>query len=234
MHQCAALVCRPGKPAKRRGLSAGVDRLPAVSDELERLAERVRACRICVEHPRGRPLPHEPRPVLQPSSSARILLAGQAPGTKVHMSGMPFTDASGDRLRSWLGVSSEEFYDAEKFAIVPMGFCFPGQDAKGGDLPPRRECAPAWRPQLMALMPQVDLVLTIGGYAQSWHMGAARPASLTQTVMNWRAIWDAPGTPRVLPLPHPSWRNTGWLKKNPWFEIDLLPFLRSEIRYRIG
>lgn len=172
--------------------------------------------------------------MLLPSSTARILLAGQAPGTKVHLSGMPFTDASGDRLRSWLGVSAQEFYDTENFAIVPMGFCFPGQDAKGGDLPPRRECAPAWRAQLMALMPQIDLILTIGGYAQSWHMAAARGASLTETVRNWRNVWDAQGGgPKVLPLPHPSWRNTGWLKKNPWFEMDLLPFLRSEIRYRI-
>ncbi|MGX5847794.1 uracil-DNA glycosylase family protein [Mesorhizobium sp. PL10] len=201
---------------------------------LERLTAKIRACRICVDNPVGRPLPHEPRPVLLPSSSARILLASQAPGTKVHLSGMPFTDASGDRLRSWLGVSTDEFYDTEKFAIVPMGFCFPGQDAKGGDLPPRRECAPAWRAPLMALMPQIDLVLTIGSYAQSWHMGAARRPSLTETVMGWRAIWDAPANPKVLPLPHPSWRNTGWLKQNPWFEMDLLPFLRSEIRYRIA
>lgn len=204
-----------------------------MSQALERLTERVRACRICIDEPRGRPLPHEPRPVLQPSSTARILLAGQAPGTKVHLSGMPFTDASGDRLRNWLGVSAQEFYDTEKFAIVPMGFCFPGQDAKGGDLPPRRECAPAWRSDLMALMPQIDLVLTIGGYAKAWHMGTTRLPSLTETVRNWRAIWDGPSMPKVLPLPHPSWRNTGWLKKNPWFEMDLLPFLRSEIRYRI-
>lgn len=172
--------------------------------------------------------------MLRPSSSARILIASQAPGTKVHMSGTPFTDASGDRLRDWLGVSSEEFYDTTKFAIVPMGFCFPGQDAKGGDLPPRRECAAAWRAPLMALMPHIDLVLTIGLYAQSWHMGAARRPSLTETVMDWRTIWDAPTIPKVLPLPHPSWRNTGWLKRNPWFEMDLLPFLRSEIRYRLG
>ncbi|RUX44989.1 uracil-DNA glycosylase family protein [Mesorhizobium sp. M4A.F.Ca.ET.050.02.1.1] len=205
-----------------------------MSEALERLTARVRACRICVERPLGRPLPHEPRPVLRPSSTARILLASQAPGSKVHLSGMPFTDASGDRLRSWLSVTSEEFYDTEKFAIVPMGFCFPGQDAKGADLPPRRECAPAWRAELMALMPQIDLVLTIGMYAQSWHMGAARQSSLTETVRNWRAIWEAPARPRVLPLPHPSWRNTGWLKKNPWFEMDLLPFLRAEIRYRLG
>jgi len=201
--------------------------------ELEQLVAQVRACRICVETPSGRPLPHEPRPVLRPSSTARILLASQAPGTKVHLSGLPFTDASGDRLRDWLGVSSEEFYDTGKFAIVPMGFCFPGQDAKGADLPPRKECAPAWRAQLMASMPQIELVLTIGIYAQSWHMGTARRASLTETVHDWRTVWNAATGPKVLPLPHPSWRNTGWLKKNPWFEMELLPFLKSEIRSRI-
>lgn len=205
-----------------------------MSAQLERLTAKVRACRICVKEPLGRPLPHEPRPVLLPSSTARILLASQAPGTRVHQTGMPFTDASGDRLRNWLGVTSEEFYDTNKFAIVPMGFCFPGQDAKGGDLPPRAECAPAWREPLMALMPQIDLVLTIGIYAQRWHMGAARLPSLTETVANWRDIWANPGVPKVLPLPHPSWRNTGWLKRNPWFEMDLLPFLQEEIRNRIN
>lgn len=204
-----------------------------MSGELESFTARVRACRICVEQPIGKPLPHEPRPVLLPSASARILIAGQAPGTKVHITGMPFTDASGDRLRSWLGVTSEEFYDPQNFAIVPMGFCFPGQDAKGGDLPPRRECAPSWRAPLMALMPQVDLVLTIGLYAQAWHMGAARHGSLTETVMNWRAVFSTPTRPLVLPLPHPSWRNTGWLKRNLWFETDLLPFLKTEIRSRM-
>ena len=204
-----------------------------MSEELERFTARVRACRICVEQPIGKPLSHEPRPVLLPSSSARILIAGQAPGTKVHISGMPFTDASGDRLRSWLGVTSEEFYDPRNFAIVPMGFCFPGQDAKGGDLPPRRECAPAWRAPLMALMPQIDLVLTIGLYAQAWHMGDTRRASLTATVMNWREVFAAPKLPLVLPLPHPSWRNSGWLKRNLWFETDLLPFLKKEIRHRL-
>jgi uracil-DNA glycosylase len=202
--------------------------------DLGRLTGAIRACRICVENPIGKLLPQEPRPVLVPSSTARVLIASQAPGTKVHLSGVPFTDASGDRLRNWLGVTAEEFYDPDKFAIVPMGFCFPGQDAKGGDLPPRRECAPAWRAPLMAAMPQIDLVLTIGIYAQAWHMGAARAPSLTATVMNWRAIFAAPENPKVLPLPHPSWRNTGWLKRNPWFEMDLLPFLKREIRSRLG
>jgi uracil-DNA glycosylase len=179
-------------------------------------------------------LPHEPNPVLAPSSRARVLIAGQAPGTKVHLSGRPFTDASGDRLRGWLGVSPEEFYDTDNFAILPMGFCFPGQDAKGGDLPPRRECAPAWRARLMALMPQVELVLTIGLYAQAWHIGELRRGSLTETVSNWREIFAAKERPSVLPLPHPSWRNTGWLRKNPWFEMELLPVLKTEIRRHIG
>jgi uracil-DNA glycosylase len=203
-------------------------------ESLDQLTRRVRACRICIEQPIGRPLPHEPRPVLLPSSTAKILIASQAPGTKVHLSGMPFTDASGDRLRNWLGVTREEFYDTRKFAIVPMGFCFPGQDAKGGDLPPRRECAPAWRGPLMARMPQIELVLTIGLYAQAWHMGEVRKGSLTETVRDWRSIFTAPSRPTVLPLPHPSWRNTGWLKKNPWFETDLLPFLKSEVRSRLN
>jgi uracil-DNA glycosylase len=205
-----------------------------MSVELDRLASAIRACRICVDNPVGKPLPHEPRPVVVVSATARILIASQAPGTKVHASGRPFTDASGDRLRNWLGVTPDEFYDARNFAIVPMGFCFPGQDAKGGDLPPRRECAPAWRANLMAAMPQIDLILTIGIYAQSWHMSTARRASLSETVAGWRAVWAGQGTPKVLPLPHPSWRNTGWLKKNPWFETELLPFLKSEIRRRLA
>ncbi len=204
-----------------------------ISMELGELVAEIKACRICVEQPVGKPLPHEPRPVVVPSASARILIAGQAPGTKVHLSGAPFTDASGDRLRDWLGVSSDEFYDPDKFAIVPMGFCFPGQDEKGGDLPPRRECAPAWRARLMAGMKQVDVVLAIGQYAQRWHMEAARARSLTDTVADWRAAWARSSSPHVLPLPHPSWRNTGWIKRNPWFEMELLPFLRTEIRRRL-
>lgn len=203
-----------------------------LSADLAALSTEMRACRICLDAPLGKPLPHEPRPVFVPSSTARILIAGQAPGTKVHLSGKPFTDRSGDRLRDWLGVTPDEFYDADKFALAPMGFCFPGQDAKGSDLPPRKECAPAWRTRFMALMPQIDLVLTIGIYAQAWHMGA-RPGSLTGTVADWKSIFERSGARKVLPLPHPSWRNTGWLKKNPWFEADLLPFLRAEVRVRL-
>ncbi|MEO9337879.1 uracil-DNA glycosylase family protein [Mesorhizobium sp. SB112] len=200
----------------------------------EAVAGEIRACRICVERPVGKPLPHEPRPVVVASNTARILIAGQAPGTKVHATGIPFNDASGDRLRDWLGVSREQFYDSDLFAIAPMGFCFPGQDSKGGDLPPRRECAPAWRERLMESMPQINLVLTIGIYAQAWHLGRLRAKSLTETVMGWRGYAEAvTNGPMILPLPHPSWRNTGWIKKNPWFETDLLPFLKAEIHKRI-
>jgi uracil-DNA glycosylase len=202
--------------------------------ELADLVARIRACRICRDTPAGQPLAHEPRPVVMASSQAKVLIAGQAPGTKVHATGLPFNDRSGDRLRDWLGVTRDAFYDARNFAIAPMGFCFPGQDAKGGDLPPRRECAPAWRGELLSLMPQVELVLAIGLYAQRWHLGEARRASLTETVFDWRAIFMRNAVPRVLPLPHPSWRNTAWLKKNPWFEEELLPVLRREIAIRIS
>ncbi len=197
--------------------------------ELEDLARQARACRLCRDNPVGAPLPHEPRPVFTVSTKARILIASQAPGARVHESGKPFTDRSGDRLREWMAVSTEEFYDPDLVAILPMGFCFPGNDRHGGDLPPRRECAPRWRADMLALMPQIDLVLVIGQYAQGWHLGKARGASLSETVQDWRRHIDL----GVIPLPHPSWRNTGWLKRNPWFESDLLPVLRKEIRDRI-
>lgn len=199
-----------------------------MSRRLDRLVADIRACRLCIDDPVGRPLPHEPRPIVRASSTARICLIGQAPGTRVHASGMPFTDPSGDRLRDWMGVTSEEFYDEGKIAIVPMGFCFPGQDARGGDLPPRRECAPRWHAELFALMPQVEFRLLIGQYAQSRYLGAARKANLTDTVAAWRDYM-----PSVLPLPHPSWRNNAWIRKNPWFEKDILPALRKKVRMLI-
>ena len=202
-----------------------------MSNSLNVLAAQVRKCRVCRDTPKaGKPaLPHEPRPVLQVSSTARIMIAGQAPGTRVHASGKPFTDPSGDRLRDWMGMPEEVFYDPDKLAIVPMGFCFPGLDAKGGDLPPRTECAPLWRDGLMQAMPQVTLVLAIGMYAQNWHMGNQRKSTLTETVRNWRQYHEM-NPISVIPMPHPSWRNTGWLKKNPWFEAELLPVLKADVK----
>lgn len=200
-------------------------------EDLHVITARARACRLCRDQPApGKPpLPHEPRPVLQVSSTARLLIAGQAPGTRVHASGRPFTDPSGDRLRAWMGVGADIFYDAARVAIMPMGFCFPGLDDKGGDLQPRPECAPVWRDRLMAAMPQVECVLAIGMYAQAWHLAGRRRRTLTETVSNWRE-YRALAPVRVMPLPHPSWRNTAWLKKNPWFEAELLPVLQGDVK----
>lgn len=203
-----------------------------MSRALEQLSSDIRACRICVEAPRGKPLPHEPRPVLIASAVARILIAGQAPGTRVHASGKPFTDPSGDRLRSWLAVTPDQFYNPDNFAIAPMGFCFPGLDANGGDLPPRRECAPVWRARLLELMPQIELVIAIGGYAQRWHLGTDTARNVEQSVIAWRT--HAARTPPIFALPHPSWRNSGWLKRNPWFEADLLPDLQKAVRTHLN
>ena len=200
---------------------------------LSDLVSRIRACRLCVEAPEGAPLPHEPRPVLRPSTTARLCVCGQAPGTRVHASGTPFMDPSGKRLRAWMGVDRTVFYDTQRVAIAPVGFCFPGLDDKGGDLPPRRECAKTWRTALFALMPQLELVLLVGLYAQKWHLQKARERTLTETVRNWRRYAEPEGggpRPRYLPLPHPSWRNNGWLRKNPWFEAELVPYLQAETR----
>jgi uracil-DNA glycosylase len=197
----------------------------------DNLAVQLRACRICRDAPRyGTTLPHEPRPIIQGSATARLCIASQAPGTRAHASGIPFADRSGTRLRDWLSMDETTFYDASKVAIVPMGSCFPGQDAKGGDLGPRRECAEAWRQPLFQALPQLDLVLLIGQYAQAWHLGDNFKDGLTETVRRWRDILGSPQKPRILPLPHPSWRNNGWLKKNPWFEAELLPTLQREVR----
>lgn len=204
---------------------------PDPDQTCEALLRRIRACRICCDAPAGPPLPHEPRPVLRVSPTARLLICGQAPGIKVHQSGIPFTDRSGDRLRDWLGVTAEEFYDTTRVAIVPMGFCFPGYDAKGSDLPPRAECAPAWRDQVLAQLPATELLLTVGTYAIRWHMPERARAPLAQTLADWRAVLAEPRNgPPILPLPHPSWRNTGWLKAHPWFEADVLPELKSRVR----
>jgi uracil-DNA glycosylase len=196
-------------------------------ETLERLSAKIKACRICLETPKGRPLPHEPRPVFQISSTARLLIVGQAPGTRVHASGRPFTDQSGVRLRQWLGIDENLFYDERHIAIVRMGFCFPGQDAKGGDLPPRPECAPAWRAKLLSHLKQVGLVICLGRPAQHWHLGEHAGESLTEAVRNWRRGLAL--DPKVVALPHPSWRNNAWLNKNPWFAERLLPALRQEM-----
>ena len=185
------------------------------------LLAEVRACTLCAAH-----LPLGPRPVLQLHPSARILIAGQAPGRKVHESGVPFDDASGDRLRAWLGVSRDTFYDARQIAILPMGFCFPGA-GKSGDLPPRPECALAWRAQLLSHLNHLELTVVIGQYALDHHLpgtGGAVGGSVTQTVQGWRSHG-----PQTMPLPHPSPRNNIWLKRNPWFEVDLLPVLRARV-----
>jgi uracil-DNA glycosylase len=197
---------------------------------LEATLAALAACRICRDAPRyGKPLPHEPRPVIQAAATARLCIAGQAPGTRVHASGRPFTDPSGDRLRDWLGLDAAAFYDASTVAIVPMGHCFPGLDARGGDLPPRRECAETWRARVFSALPNLELVVVIGQYAVDWHLGRGRYASLTAAVADYRALLGGQGGCRMIALPHPSWRNNSWLKKNEWFVYELLPTLRAEV-----
>jgi uracil-DNA glycosylase len=188
-------------------------------DPLDAVVAAARACRVCAAH-----LPLGPRPVLRARGSARLLIVGQAPGTRVHETGVPWNDPSGDRLRDWLALDRPAFYDEARIAIVPMGFCYPGRDAHGGDRPPRPECAPLWHPPLRAAMPGIELTLLVGGYAQRYYLGRGRRASLTETVRAWRDY-----LPAFLPLPHPSWRNTAWLRKNPWFEADLVPELRRQV-----
>jgi uracil-DNA glycosylase len=198
---------------------------------LDTLLDEISRCRICRDAPTQKShLPHEPRPVVRLSATSRIAIVGQAPGTRVHASGVPFDDPSGDRLRDWMAVSRDEFYDVLRIAVIPMGFCFPGLDAKGGDLGPRKECAPAWRDRVMAEATGISLTLVIGLYAQAWHLGKARKRNLTETVNAWRDYYDPEASRRILPLPHPSWRNNAWIRKNPWFETELLPVLQRDVR----
>lgn len=200
----------------------------------DRTVAGLRLCRICRERPQHGPaLPHEPLPIVQGSATARLCIASQAPGNRAHRAGRPFLDPSGVRLRAWLGLDETAFYDAARVAIMPMGHCFPGYDAKGGDLPPRRECAPVWRKALFEGLPELELILAIGQYAQGWHLGRLE-GGLTGTVARWRTILASDRRPRVLPLPHPSWRNNGWLKCHPWFEAELLPVLRQEVARVMG
>lgn len=182
---------------------------------LEDLATAARACTVCAAH-----LPLGPRPVFQVSSAARILIISQAPGTKVHLTGIPFNDASGDRLRGWMGVTRDEFYDPSKIAILGMAFCYPGKFAAGGDLPPRPECAPLWHEKFLSLMPNIALTLLIGSYAQRRYLG---PGTMTEYVRNSGADKN------FLALPHPSWRTIGWEAKNPWFAAEILPRLRNVV-----
>jgi uracil-DNA glycosylase len=187
-------------------------------ESLKRLLGEIRACRICEAE-------LEPRPVIHASVTAKILVASQAPGIRVHRSGQSFNDTSGDRLRDWMGVTREEFYDERRVALAGMAFCFPGYDAGGSDRPPPPICARHWRTRLMAALPRVELIILAGSYALDWHLGDSAKSNMTETVRAWRDYG-----PRHIPLPHPSWRNNGWLKQNPWFERELLPSLRRRVR----
>jgi uracil-DNA glycosylase len=204
-------------------LSGSNARLRPMTDLPCDLARDIAACTLCHARFAATATAHAPRPVVWFRPGARLLIAGQAPGMRVHLSGRPFDDPSGDRLRDWLGLSRDEFYYRDRVAIVPMAFCFPGYDAKGADLPPPPVCARTWHGQVMDRLGRIGLRILVGGHAHRWHLGSRAP--VTQTVADWRA--HAPG---VFPLPHPSWRNTAWLRKNPWFAAEVLPALRAAVR----
>lgn len=192
---------------------------------LQSVLDDIRGCRACAGE-----LPHEPRPVVRVFPQTRLLICGQAPGRRVHESGLPFTDPSGDRLRDWLGVDAETFYSDPRIGVAAQAFCYPGtapnrNGRSGGDYPPPRRCAELWRPRLLAEAPPMALTLLVGGYAQQWALGARALPTLGETVENWRAY-----LPDMLPLPHPSWRNTAWLKRRPWFEAEVVPYLRGRVR----
>jgi len=186
---------------------------------LDAVLADIHACRACAGE-----LPHEPRPVVRVRPETRLLICGQAPGRRVHESGLPFDDPSGERLRGWMGVDRGVFYGEPAIGVAAMAFCFPGTNPKGGDYPPPRRCATLWRPHLLAQLPNVELTLLVGSYAQAWALGARARRSMTETVRAWREF-----LPDFLPMPHPSWRNTHWLKRNPWFEAEVAPWLRERV-----
>lgn len=194
------------------------------SRAFNRLLRDVRGCAVCAET-----LPLGPRPVVKGKQSARVMIIGQAPGTKVHESGIPWNDASGRRLRDWLDLEDETFYDEALIAIVPMGFCYPGANPKGGDNPPRPECAPLWHQPLRAALPHIELTLLVGQYAQRWYLKRLMKKTMTETVRCYREY-----LPTFLPTPHPSWRTTHWQKKNPWFEAEIVPELRQRVHALIA
>ena len=186
------------------------------------LEAEIAACRICADH-----LPHGVRPVASFSATARLLIIGQAPGSKVHESGIPWDDASGDRLREWTGLSKDQMYDLARVALVPMGFCYPGK-ASGGDKPPRRECAAQWHERVLDVLPEDRLTLLVGTYAQARYLPAARTLSMTDRVRQFRDY-----LPHFIPLPHPAWRSTIWMRQHPWFEAEVLPILREAVAQRV-
>lgn len=195
-----------------------------MSESLAAVAAAARACRLCAES-----LPLGPRPVLRAGPDARLLIVGQAPGTRAHETGLPWNDASGNRLRDWMGIGRDAFYDETRVALVPMGLCYPGRLPRGGDRPPRPECAPTWHARLRAGLPRIELTVLAGAYAQRHYLGSRGGASVTATVAAWRRF-----LPDRLPLPHPSWRTRGWVARNPWFETDLLPELRARVAALTG
>jgi uracil-DNA glycosylase len=186
---------------------------------LDDVLSDIAACRACAGE-----LPHEPRPVVRVFPETRLLICGQAPGRRVHESGLPFDDRSGDVLRGWMGIDRDTFYGDRRIGVAGMAFCFPGTNPKGGDYPPPPRCATLWRPRLLAALPKVELTLMVGSYSQRWRLPEARGRSMTETVAVWRAY-----LPQAIPLPHPSWRNTAWLKRNPWFEDEVTPYLRLRV-----
>jgi uracil-DNA glycosylase len=188
-----------------------------LAEDLKKILAEIRACRVCEKY-------LEPRPILHVTRKAKLLIASQAPGLRVHETGQSFNDASGDRLREWMGVDRDTFYDGSRIALAAMAFCFPGYDSNGGDRPPRKECAAHWRERLLASRSPFETILLVGSYAQTWHLGSKVQDNMTATVKAWRSF-----APRYIPLPHPSWRNNGWLKKNPWFETELIPYLRRRV-----